>query len=120
MNKVINDPKIEIIEGDASLLPTMQLVEDDTAETPVDITNAKVFIFLEGSDPVEYVNGRNGTVNTGLSYTANKVTFSMSADDTAIVSGRDSEWHKVRFELYYGTDRVHIIQWRLHVTKAGL
>ena len=79
------------------------------------ISSVKASIYVEGSgDPPEYVNGRDGSHGTGLSFIDNgdgswTILFHLLPADNAIVDKANYakpgyEKHIVRFEIKYNSD----------------
>ena len=79
-----------------------------TDSSTLTITNVKVYVFVTGDyDPPKYINGRNGTNNTGLTLQNNIVSFHMSPADNSIslIDVKNYyETHTVRFEVFYNSE----------------
>jgi hypothetical protein len=107
-------PKTRSAEENSSFNIRFDVVRvnaDDTV-SPIVPDSVKVFVFLPDADPAIYINGRDGTDDTGLTVTGNQVLMHFSADDN-VIAYRDThaidgyEFHLVRFEISYngGVDK---------------
>lgn len=105
----IKDPINEKTSYDFNLSDFIQI--DNSTLT---ITNVKVYVFVTGDyDPPKYINGRDGTDNTGLTLQDNIVSFHMSPADNPIALTDIKNYfeaHTVRFEVFYnsGDDKFYI------------
>jgi len=107
------------VDEKASLDVSFECAKEDHV-TPLDPSTVTVFIFLEGSEPLEFINNRDGGNTSGLSLTDNKVDFHLYPADNGILGTDAFEYHIVRFKVDYNADMdTEWLELRLKVRNLG-
>jgi len=107
------------VDEKSSLDISFECTKDDRI-TALEPSTVKVYIFLEGSDPLQFINNRDGSDSSGLSITDNKVEFHLYPADNSIVGSDDFEYHIVRFKVDYNADMdTEWLELRLKVRNLG-
>lgn len=90
--------------------------------TPVTPSSKKFYLYVKDTeDSPTYINGRDGTDNTGLTNSENSIALHLSPDDNQIVGSDDYadlpyEDHVVLIELKYNSDTdKDFFEWHLRV-----
>lgn len=107
------------VDEKASLDMSFECTKGDRV-TPLNPSNVTVYIFLEGTDPLQFINNRDGGEATGLTVTDNLVEFHLYPDDNSIIGTDEFEYHIVRFKLDYNADMdTEWLDLRLKVRNLG-